>query len=77
MFCPSEKPAVINPINCPHLLSNAPPELPEDIGAVNCIISTSFITLNPDIIPSDTELKSPNGLPIAITFYPLTNLFSF
>ena len=21
MFCPSEKPAVINPINCPHLVS--------------------------------------------------------
>ena len=63
IFCPLSKPAVFSPTNLPNMSNNAPPELPLEIGAVNCIIFIPLISLKPETMPSEMELNRPKGLP--------------
>ena len=54
--------------------NRAPPLLPWETGAVNWIMDTFSISRKPEMIPSETELNSPRGLPMATTFCPRTSL---
>src|SRR5580700_5778751 len=67
-FSPSVFFQVMTPATFSSIVSNGPPLLPCDAGAVVCTqLRPLESSLKPLMMPSDTEFSSPSGLPIATT----------